>query len=158
MVRLSTTPPEKTRKKFVNKDTLLNDKLVKISAVVAAKDTYLTHANNTVPGGQRRAVSEQIGMCFHYLEQIQKAELKITSEKNFVEKERLVQQVEHLCKNLSANQETLPDLEWFENLDNDCEAGTFFEVITNNVRNNVLKIQNGIYKIKNNRKKYLAWN
>jgi hypothetical protein len=64
--------------------------------------------------------------------------------------------MDNFYENLSANQETLPDLEWFENLGRGCEAGTFFEVIVNNVKNNVLKVLNSIYKIKNNRKKTLC--
>jgi hypothetical protein len=109
MVRLSTTPPEKNRKKFVIKDTILKNELVKISAVIAAKDIYLTHPTNTLPGAHRRAVSEKIGMCYHYLEQIQIIELKISGEKNFVEKNRLVREMNNLYENLLANQETLPD-------------------------------------------------
>jgi hypothetical protein len=115
------------------------------------------HASNTIPGYVRREVSEQLGMCFHYIEQIHLTETKLGCERNFRAKNLLITEVELLYENLTANFETLPELNWAENLEKECEDVIFFEILVNNIKNMVPKLQNNIYKVKNKRKKNLTF-
>jgi hypothetical protein len=96
-------------------------------------------------------MSEHIGMCLFYLEEIQNLEKKISNATNANTKNQLITQQETLYERLSINQETLPDLDWFESIDLNCSSKLFFETLVNNIKNMVLKIQNNIYKAKNAR-------
>jgi hypothetical protein len=150
MVRLSSTLEKKVVNRSVIKDNLLKNELVKTGVHIIVKDTYLVHVNpDSVPGPVRRQVSEHVGMCLFYLEEVQKIQSKLSSEKNRIAINNLNQQLEINLENLTANLETLPDLEWFENLELECGANLFFETLINNIRNMVLKMQNNIYKAKN---------
>jgi hypothetical protein len=96
--------------------SILKNKIVKIGTELVAKDMHLIHASNTIPGYVRREVSKQLGMCFHYIEQIHLTETKLGCERNFRAKNLLITEVELLYENLTANFETLSELNWFENL------------------------------------------
>jgi hypothetical protein len=96
--------------------SILKNKIVKIGTELVAKDMHLIHASNTIPGYVRREVSKQLGMCFHYIEQIHLTETKLGCERNFRAKNLLITEVELLYENLTANFETLSELNWFKNL------------------------------------------
>jgi hypothetical protein len=81
MVRLSTTKEKKIINRSIIKDSIIKNKLVKIGTNIAAMDTHLTRAGQMLPGYIQRQVAEQLGMCFYYLEQIQKTKMKLNSEK-----------------------------------------------------------------------------
>jgi hypothetical protein len=157
MIRLSTTCPEKKVNRSVIKDCILNNRLTILAAQLCIKETHLIHANSDImPRGERRNLLEHVGLGYFYLSEITKMEKNFCTEKNLTEKRLIQGRLEAAYDDLGACVETLPDLDYLNNMEKECDDVLFFETLVNNLKNMTLKIQDSIYKAKILRKKNLS--
>jgi len=132
-------------------DRILNDDYLEKTLLIHTFDTYVNHSKITdaFTIQEKTLLTEQIGALMGTLERIQNLKLEGELYGNIAE---IAAQVEALNAELSLGIERLPNLDFFENLELDCELDVFFETLAFILKNAALSFQSSFFKIKNQRK------
>jgi hypothetical protein len=133
---------------------ILDDKTIELVVTLTVKEFYL---NNTDPEAVPRYIINpiryEIGRAHNFLKMATDLELSGTLDTEVTDENKLeIQRLNQLASNIA---ETLPTLEFFENLPLTVTPAVFFEGLIMSVKNETLSKQSTIYKIKNHRKKIL---
>jgi len=132
-------------------DRILNDDYLEKILLIHTFDTYVNHSKITdaFTIQEKTPLTGQIGALMGTLERIQNLKLEGELYGNIAE---IAAQVEALNAELSLGIERLPNLDFFEHLELDCELDVFFETLAFILKNAALSFQSSFFKIKNQRK------
>jgi exonuclease III len=133
---------------------ILTDQSVKLIVELSVKEAYFNNADlAAVPRFTINTLKYEIGRISHKLKCAADLEYTAILTDNFNEATRI--EINNLVADSYDIAETLPELNYFEQLPVSCNPDTFFEGLIFAVKNEVLSKQAAIYKTKNFRKKVL---
>jgi exonuclease III len=150
---------KKKIKKDFNKvnDGILENDIIKLVVELTVKESYLNNADpESLPRFTKNVLKSEIGRVFFKLAAASNLELDAARHNNL--NDNLRAQVHNLIRDASDIAETLPALEFFEDLPLTVEPDTFFEGLILSVKNEILTKQSAIFKLKNTRKRVLREN
>jgi exonuclease III len=141
------------RKHDLNKisDTILSDNLTGTILGAAVREAYLNHVDrNSVPSFITNPIKIDIGRMYNFWREADQTEYEhvLAGTLSDVITDRILE----LRRNAADILESLPDLEFFENLPLSCEPDLFFEGLIMSLKNEILAKQSKIFKLKRLRK------
>jgi exonuclease III len=144
---------ERDRNKICN--SVIDDKTVELIVALTVKEFYLNNADpEAVPRFTVNTLRFEIGRIHSKLKTATDLELNLLKTNNITQADRdLLKNILNEAEDIA---ETLPGLEFFENLPTNCDPDIFFEGLVLSVENEVLSKQAAIYKTRNLRKKLLT--
>jgi exonuclease III len=138
-------------------NSIIENKLVQIIVEITVKETYLNNADpEAVPRYTTNLLKAELGRVFSKLKEATNLEFNALNDNNITDNIRL--QVDNLIQDASDISETLPSIDFFEDLPLSVNPDIFFEGLVLSVKNEILSKQAHIYKLKNFRKKLLREN
>jgi Reverse transcriptase (RNA-dependent DNA polymerase) len=142
------------KNKPVNRDNiknqLINDPIVRATVAATVLEAHLQNADsNSFPSYEKNRYLLELGRIFNRIEDFNANKLiRLSNGNDIGNDQQLMVEIDEIF-------ETLPDLEFFENIDKSCSADIFFESLLLSVKNSVLSQQHKIYKVKNAKKNLL---
>jgi Reverse transcriptase (RNA-dependent DNA polymerase) len=150
------TAVKKIDRNKINTGILDNPK-IKLAVELSVKEAYLNNADlNAVPRYTINTLRSEIGRVFSKLSQATDLELSAIKENSLDNDTRI--RISTLVDDAVDISETIPELEFFENLPVTVLPDIFFEGLILSVKNEVLSKQSAIFKIKKFKKKVLREN
>jgi Reverse transcriptase (RNA-dependent DNA polymerase) len=135
-------------------DSILNNKIVKLVVEITVKENYLNNSDlNAIPRYTINTLRSEMGRIHNRLAAATDLELSAIKNNNLNIATSV--QIEQLVGSAFDIAETIPDLNYFENIPLLVPPDIFFEGLILSVKNEILSKQATIYKIKNFRKKIL---
>jgi hypothetical protein len=143
-------------RKNIIKDTILNNPDLEYYVKAAVFECYLLHVDPDPNGADNPQIAEHIatiGRALNSLNEIKTIETDMAIN-GYTELQDLT--VRGKRAEVKLIFEDLPDLEFFENLNNDYEPEIFFQTLVSCIKNNVLSHQSHIFKLRSERKNVLG--
>jgi hypothetical protein len=134
------------------KNQMLSDPLFTSKIRATVLECHLQHVDPDVfPPFRKRELLETIGMVHNKINLVNSLR-----NNNYYDNQGIGHQISGLLMEIEEIFETLPDHEFFEGLEKNCEKDHFFEVLVMNLKNNALAQQKKIYDAKNRSKMILS--
>jgi hypothetical protein len=132
---------------------ILDNIIIELTVSLAVKEFYLNNADaNAVPGFVTNPIRYDIGRIYHFLKLATDSELNFTLNNNLEDqRNNNIAEWKQLAIDIA---ETLPNIEFFQDLPLVTDPANFFEGLLMSVKNEILSKQSTIYRVKNHTKKY----
>jgi exonuclease III len=136
-------------------DNIIDNPAVELLVKLTVKETYLNNADpESLPRYTINTLRAEIGRVHIRLKRA--ADIELDMLKNNTVTDLKIHEITELLSEAGDIAETLPDINYFEDIVLRVEPDIFFEGLIFSVKNEVLSKQSAIYKIKHFRKKCLA--
>jgi hypothetical protein len=130
---------------------IIDNPIVAMVVELSVKEAYLNNCNpDTIPRYVVRDLRMEFGRIYSKLKNADTLELELI--KNGAGNENVLDMIKNLRSEAKDILETIPDLEFFVNMDLNCTPDFFFEGLIHTLKNEVLSVQSRIYKLKTARK------
>jgi len=129
-------------------DRILNDNYLEKILIIHTFDTYVNHSKTTdiFTINDKTTLTGQMGALMGTIERITNLKLEWELHGNIAE---IAGPVAALNAELTLGIERLPNLEFFEHLELECELDVFFETLPFILKNAALSFQSSFFKTKN---------
>jgi exonuclease III len=123
----------------------LNNPELKTAVQLGVIETHVNHALvcEAFPEHLQQTILESLGQCNVWLNQIKTIQSEAATLGTNPERELEIERLQAL---IATEIQDLPDSDYFDNLEKNCENDIFFEVLISEMRNRALSFQSTIYK------------